>query len=177
MTSFEISYEDGYRYVHPKYPFKLVEGFKITSTKEPNILEIQFYDQHFDITVDALGGSWAGWSILFRHGYWIRLPQTWFRQNDRAFRLRNTPAGYVIGGSCCGHGTRVSDQQLGECWNGGILLAENHGGWRRFIEHMWSQFTRFLWMVVGRHVSKLAWRPLNASKRRGIMHEPQDAVW
>lgn len=113
---------------------------------------------------------------LFRHGYWIRLLQTWFKQNDRALRLRSTPAGYVIGGSCCGHGTPVSDTQLEECWEGGILLAECHGGWGRFIKHMGRQFTRFMWKSVGRHVSRLVWRHLNARERRGIMHEPQYAV-
>jgi len=172
VTSFEISSREGYRCEHPKYPFKWAEGFKVTSTKGPNILEIRFYDQHFDATVDTLGGSWAGRSILFRHGY---LLQAWFKQNDRAFRLRNTRAGFVIAGSCCGHGTQMSDAQLEECWEGGILLAEFDGGWGRFIKHMGRQFNRFIWNGVGRYVSKLAW-DLNIRKRHGIMDEPQDAV-
>ena len=153
MTSVEISSRDGHRCKHPKYPFKLVEGFRVTSTKDANILEIQFYDQHFDITVDALGGSWAGRSILFRHGHWFQLLQNWFSQNNRAFRLCNTHAGYMVGGSCCGHGTKMSDAQLEECWEGGILLAECHGGWKRFIKHVRRQFARFIWKGVCRHLN------------------------
>ncbi|CAM6002549.1 unnamed protein product, partial [Sphagnum balticum] len=177
-VTFGISRED--YCVHPKYPIGVVEGFKITSTKEPNILEIQFYDQHFDITVDVLRSSWAGCFILLRHGYLPQLLQTLTgkvptrsMQNDSGFRLRNTSEGYVIGGSCCGHKTLTSDAQLEECWEGGILLAEYYREWRPFLEHWKRRFIRLLWQGLGRHVRR---RHLNARKRRGIMYKPSDAV-
>ncbi|KAH6694389.1 hypothetical protein BKA61DRAFT_624229 [Leptodontidium sp. MPI-SDFR-AT-0119] len=170
-TSIEISSESCQHSVYP-----LIEGFKIISTKGPDILEIQFYDEVFDVPVDSLGASWAGRSLLFRSGYWIRLLRTGFQGNDRAFRLVNIDAGFVIGGSCCSHSTRPTDPQLGECWEGGILLAEHDGGWKRFCEHMRRQFTRFMWTIIGRHVLKLGWKPLNAKKRCGIMQDPLDVV-
>ncbi|KAG4414246.1 hypothetical protein IFR04_012618 [Cadophora malorum] len=82
-TSIQISSQSCH---HSAYP--LVEGFKVISTKGPDILEIQFYDDVFDMPVDALGASWAGRSLLFRSGYWIRLLRTGFKAHDRAFRLR-----------------------------------------------------------------------------------------
>jgi len=128
--SFEISSVAGYSYTHPKRPFFAIEGFKITSFRHLNIVEIQFYDQNFDTTIDALGASWAGLSIFVHHRYWIGLLRTSFKQNDRPFRLRKIQAGYVIGGSCCGHSTLLSILLLEECWEGRMLLAEDHGGWR-----------------------------------------------
>jgi hypothetical protein len=131
VISFGISYQDYYRCVHPEYPIKEVKGFKITSTKKPNILEIRFYDQHFDITVDVLRSSWAGCFIFLRHGYLRQLLQTLTgkvptlsMQNGSRFSLRNASVGYVIKGTCCGHKTLTSDAQLEDCWEGGILLAE-----------------------------------------------------
>ena len=126
--------------------------------------------------VDALGASWAGRSLLFRSGHWMRLLRTCFRGNDRAFRLVDIDAGFVIGGICCTHGTRPSDPQPEECWEGGILLAEYDGGWKRFFEHMQLQFTRFMWTIIGRHVSRLVQKPLDGRKRCGIMQDPLVAV-
>jgi hypothetical protein len=166
--SFDISSAGGCD--HPIRYFEVVEGFRITSYKHPNTVEIQFYGQYFDTTIDALGASWAGRFILFRHWYWIRLFQTGFKRNDEPFRLIDTPQGYLIGGSCCGHSTLVSDAALTECWEGGILLAANHGGWRRFIEHIWTQSARFMWMKIGRHMSRLA--SLRPEERFGIMDTP-----
>ncbi|PVH68180.1 hypothetical protein DL98DRAFT_599753 [Cadophora sp. DSE1049] len=172
MTSIDIASESCQ---HSDYPL-MVEGFKIISTKGSDILEIRFYDEVFDMPVDALGASWAGRSLLFRSGYWNRLLRTGFKGNDRAFRLVDIDAGFIIGGGCCSHSTRPTDPQLGECWEGGILLAEHDGGWKRFFEHMRRQFTRFMWTIIGRHVSGLVWKPLNARKRCGIMQDPLDVV-
>lgn len=170
-TSIQISSESCHHSVYP-----LVEGFKVISTKGPDILEIQFYDEVFDMPIDALGASWAGRSLLFRSGYWIRLLRTCFKGHGRAFRLVDNDAGFFIGGICCSHGTRPTGPQLGECWEGGILLAEHDGGWKRFREHMWRHLTRFMWTIIGRHVSRLVWKPLSARKRCGIMQDPLVAV-
>lgn len=175
--SFGISSVDGYSCKHPEFHTKMVEGFKIISFKRPNIMEIQFYDQYFDITTNALAASWAGRFILFRHWYWIRLLQTVFKRNDRPFRLINAQTGYLIGGSCCGHSTPISDAELAECLEGGILLAESLGGWGRFIEHMRTYSARFMWMKFGKHFSSptpkfsrltTLWKEFDLPKRRGV---------
>ena len=136
----------------------MVHGFKIISFKHPNIVEIQFYDQYFNTTTDALGATWAGRSILIRHGYYIRLLQTGFRQVDNPFCVDKTQTGYLIGGIC--HSITTSGPELEDCWEGGMLLAEDHGGWRRFGEHIPTQFMRKWFMLrvlmqrVGRRISE-----------------------
>ncbi|CZT13940.1 uncharacterized protein RAG0_17550 [Rhynchosporium agropyri] len=170
-TSIEVFSESCQHSVYP-----MSEGFKIISTKGSDILEIQFYDEVFDVPVDSLGASWAGRSLLFRSGYWIRLLRTGFKGNAKAFRLIDIDAGFVIGGGCCSHGTRPTHPQLRECWEGGILLAEYDGEWKPFFEHMRRQFNSLMWTIIGRHVSRLVWKPLTARKRRGIMQDPLDVV-
>ncbi|KAH8674378.1 hypothetical protein BGZ60DRAFT_403765 [Tricladium varicosporioides] len=169
VTSLKISSEDCHDCKHVKNGQR-AQGFKIVSVKPPNIVEIQVYDQRFDTTTDALGASWAGRSILFRHWCWIRLLQTGFSQNKRSFRLINVKTGYIIGGSCCRHATLMSECELEGCWEGGILLAENHGGWKRVIKHIWTHFTRILWMKFGRHLLKLV--SPHQGERHGIMYTP-----
>jgi len=148
----------------------MVRGFKITSFIYPNIVEIQFYGQYFNTTTDALGATWAGRSILVRHGYWIPLLRTGFKQNDRPFRLRKTQRGYLIEGSYCSHNPPMSIPELQECWEGEILLAEDDGGWRRFMKYMQIQFMQ---QKVGRFISRLIYR--NQRERHGIMLEQQSS--
>jgi hypothetical protein len=163
VTSFEISTEESYHCEHPKILFKEAEGFQITRAKESNILEIQAYRQYFDISVDALGASWAGRGILFHQGYWIQLLRAGFKYNkDRAFRLGTSTRGYLIRGSCCRHATEIPGLELEGCWIGRLLLAENFEGWRRFVRYM----------------GRLFYKPPYAREqvRRGIMDVPENAV-
>ncbi|KUJ06226.1 uncharacterized protein LY89DRAFT_678953 [Mollisia scopiformis] len=92
-------------------------GFKVNSV-ESGVFQIQVYDRSFDIELDALGASWTGRWVLFRHWHWIRLLRAFLAHREVAgFHVEYEGRGwYIIRGSCCFHATKVSRAELEECW-------------------------------------------------------------
>ncbi|KAF7865783.1 hypothetical protein EAF04_005948 [Stromatinia cepivora] len=125
---------------HPKSPqIWGDQDFQISSFTHPNIVELQFCGQYFNITTESLGATWAGRFILYRHGYWSPLLQGMFKKNDTPFRLEKAPTGYLVEGSCCVHSCHIChnfDDELKGSWEGRMLLAEHDGEWKEFMEYL-----------------------------------------